>query len=194
MTCANFGGDAMKKIFRLMILITVFFNCGVLFAATNTNDPAYDQARQDYRAYLEKLKELSQQYNQVTSQIKQVIKEEGIPTVDENTGQIKITHDLNFSNSGPIRETEKEIKLVMEKPGLKKDSIRINIEDNRILHVQAVKKAIEAGQQEAPFDETYNLPVPVQDSNTHAKYEDGILTVTLQKIQTSKKTVPVPVQ
>ena len=186
----------MKNIFYFLILITVFFKCEISSAATNsnTNDPAYDQAKQDYSTYLERLKELSKQYNQVTSQIKEVIKEEGVPTLDENTGQIKITHDLNFSDNGAIRQTEKEIKVVVEKPGLKKDSIHISIEDGRMLRIQAVKKAAEANQQEEPFDASYDLPSPVRDNNTSARYEDGILTVTLQKIQTSKKTVPVPVQ
>ena len=186
----------MKNIFYPLILFPIFFNSGVLFAATNsnTNDPAYDQAKQDYRTYLEQLKALSNQYNQVTSEIKKVIKEEGVPTVDENTGQIKITHDLNFSDNSPIRETEKEIKVTLEKPGLRKDSIRIDIENDRTLHIQAKKKAAESGQQEEVFDETYSLPSPVQGKNTNARYEDGILTVTLQKTPASKKTVPVLVQ
>jgi len=179
--------------------LAVFFIASfgfVAWAATNSNtaDSAADQARQDYRAYLEKLKELSTQYGQITGQIKEVIKEEGVPTIDENTGQIKITHDLNFSGSGPVQETEKDIKIVIEKPGLKKDSIRVTVENNRTLRIRAVKKAGQAGQQEERFEEAYDLSSPVQDNNTHAKYEDGILTVTLQKIQTPKKTVPVLVQ
>ena len=184
---------------RNLFFLAIFFNLmlsSVSFAATNSNSnsAAMDQAKQDYGVYLEKLKELSQQYAQMTSQIKQVIKEQGVPTVDENTGQIKVTHDLNFSDTGPIRETEKEIKIVIEKPGLKKDSIHINIENDRTLHIQAVKKAVYAGQPEEVFDESYTLSSPVQSKNTSAKYEDGILTVTLQKIQTSTKTIPVPVQ
>ena len=186
----------MKKIACLLILVSIFLNPGILFAATNsnTNDPACDQAKQDYRAYLEQLKALSNQYNQVTSEIKKVIKEEGVPTVDENTGQIKITHDLNFSDISPIRETDKELTIIIEKPGLKKDSIHVTIENNRVLHIQAVKKAVDADQREESFDTTYDLPSLVRDNDTNAKYDDGILTVTLQKVQTSKKTVPIVVQ
>ena len=77
------------------------------------SDSSTDQARQDYRVYLAKLKELAQQYNQVTSQVKKVIKEEGVPTWDDKNGGIKITHDLDLSDNGPIRETEKEIKVVL---------------------------------------------------------------------------------
>ena len=161
---------------------------------SQNNDASINQAKQDYRLYLDKLKELSAQYGQVTNQMKKVIKEEGVPTWDDKTGQIQITHDLNFSDNGPVRETEKEVKLILEVPGLKKDSIRVSVEDETVLRIQAVRKAVEDGGQEEPVEQTFNLPSRVQDKNTHAKYEDGILTVTLQKILTPKKTVAVPVQ
>ena len=67
----------MKK-----VLIFIFINCSlfsheILSAATNSNenDPAYQQARQDYRTYLQQLKTLSSQYKQITGEVKKVIQE-----------------------------------------------------------------------------------------------------------------------
>ena len=67
------------KIFFLVGLVGLFVS-SISFSATNqnTNDPAYDQARQDYRAYLQQLKTLSSQYKQITGEVKKVIQEEGV--------------------------------------------------------------------------------------------------------------------
>ncbi len=172
---------------------------------TTQSNAAVDQAKQDYRNYISKLKELSKEYGAVTSQIKQVIKEEGIPTFDEQTGELKMTHDLNFSaaaaptqfsNTGPFRvsETDTEIKVVLEVPGLKKNSIRVNIENERVLRVEAVRKAMDTGGKEEPVEQSFQLPSPVQDKNTSARYEDGVLGITLKKMPVTKKIVPVTVQ
>lgn len=157
-----------------------------------------EEARESYRAYIAQLKELSRQYGQITSQVSKVIKEEGVPTWDESTGTIKMSHDVNFSSaasaSGDVKETENEIRIIVEAPGLKKDSIRVEIENEKLVRVRAVKKALEAGGSEQPFESSYQLSSSVQDKNAAARYEDGILTVTLKKIPVSKKIVPVTVR
>ena len=196
----------MKKsiIFNLFIFL-LFANSSLAMGNSQNQDnsqtpnAATEQAKQDYALFLQKMKELGKQYGQVTGQMKQVIKEQGVPTWDDQSGTIKITHDLNLndtavSNNAPFKETDKEIKAILELPGLKKNSIRIQIENERLLHIQAVKKSVDAGSEEQPFNQSYNLPSAVQEKNTSARYEDGILTVTLQKLQTSGKTVSVPVQ
>ena len=191
----------MKK-WTVLAALAILFLSSVSNAMGNSQDQnnsqktgtSMDQAKQDYRLYLAKLKELTQQYDQVTSQVKKVIKEEGVPTWDEKSGKIKITHDLDLSDNGPIRETETEIKVVLEAPGLKKDSLRVNVENENILHIHAVKKAVNPDNREEPYEQNYELPSPVQDKNTSAKYEDGILTVTLRKIPVTKKIVPVTVE
>lgn len=164
-------------------------------ASTN---PATEKAREDYRAYVAQLKELGRQYGQITSEVSKVIKEEGVPAWDESTGTIKMTKDIDLSSKasapGAVHEADKEIKIVIEVPGLKKDSIRVEIENERLVRVRAVKKAVEPGSTEQEFESAYELPSAVQDKNASARYEDGVLTVTLQKIQAAKKIVPVTVR
>ena len=158
------------------------------------NNPAMEQAKKDYAVLLKQLGEMGKQYSQVTAEAKKVIKEEGVPVWDDKSGTIVVSHDVNFSGSGPFSQTEKEIKYVFEKPGLKKGSIRVTIENDRILHIQAFKKSLDEGQPDEKIDEKYELPTVASDPRPQAKYEDGILTVTIQKPFIPKKTVNVPVQ
>lgn len=162
---------------------------------TQSGNVATDQAKQDYALLLAKLKELGQQYNQVTGQMKQVVKEQGVPVWDEKEG-IKITHDLNFAKKAPMQETDKEIKIVLERPGLKKGTIRITIEDDKTLHLRAFKKSLTPGESDEAIDEKLGLPdsVTAENAKPKAQYEDGILTITLQKSLIPKKSVEVPVQ
>ena len=51
-------------------------------------ESAYDQARVDYRAYLEQLKALNQQYKEVTGELKTIVQEEGLPVWNENAGAL----------------------------------------------------------------------------------------------------------
>ena len=187
--CFNFS--YLLSHIRYLLVLSTFFFSGVTFAignsqnqdnSQNSNSIATDQAKREYRVYLEKLKELSKQYSQVTAEVKKVIQEEGVPTWNDKSGKIEITHDLDFSENGPFKETEKEIRLVLEAPGLKKESIRVSVKNGNILHIQAIKKATDPEGREEPYEENYRLPSPVQDKNTSAKYQDGVLSVTLQKI------------
>jgi len=158
------------------------------------NSASVEQAKKDYAVFLQKLAEMGQQYNQVTAQTKQVVKDQGIPVWDDKEGKIKISHDLNFSDNGAVHETENEVRVVLEKPGLRKGSIRVTIEDDRMLHLKAFKKSLEAGQPDELVDEKMQLPAGISDTHPQARYEDGILTVTIPKSVVPQKTVDVPVQ
>lgn len=164
---------------------------------TQISRESVDQAKRDYAVFLAKMKELGEQYGQVTGEVKKVVKEQGVPVWDDASGTFKISHDVNFSSTGSggsFQETEKELKLIIEKPGLKKNSIRITIENDKTMRLKAFKKSKTAGQPDEPVDETYELPTLVSDPKPVAKYEDGVLTVTIQKSNLPKKTVQVPVQ
>ena len=72
----------MKKILSFVSL-TFFLTTATLAAAqSNDQNAAYDQARQDYRGYLQQLKVLNQQYKQITGEMSKIIKEEGVPSWD----------------------------------------------------------------------------------------------------------------
>ena len=208
----------MKKIFYLLILSTLFFNNNILFADTNsnTNDPASNQARQDYRAYLEQLKALRNQYRQITSEVQKIVAEEGVPTWDDTTDQIKMTHSLSTDQEtlaptvfgdADIKETEKDMIVKIDLPGMSKDRIKIKLEDSQILKISGSRelekeeqKTTQNGQyskierQHGAFERSIKLPVLAQESGIQAKYDNGVLTVTIPKAKEAKKEVTVSIQ
>ena len=189
-----------KKISFLLLLVFVLTVCPFSVSSSRAvDDPSTAQVKQEYRAYLQELKELSKQYQQITGQMKQVIAEEGLPVWDENSGGITLQHDVDFSGpsapvsaAGPgvqIQQTDKEMTVDIEAPGLKKDTIRVSILDNKVLKIAAHKKV--SGQS---LERVIELPVLVKDNGTEARYEDGVLSVKILKAETAKKEVSVPVR
>ena len=199
----------MKKYIFFLIVLQIFFLNHLLFAATtsdNSNDPAYNQAKQDYRAYLEQLKALREQYRQITSQVKQIVAEEGVPTWDEKNDQLAMSNEPAFGDVD-IQETDKELIVKMDLPGVQKDQIKIQIQDNQILKISGSRETETEEQktsqntsvykierQHGAFERAIKLPAPAQDTGTQAKYENGVLTVTIPKTVTPKKEITVSVQ
>lgn len=211
----------MKKIMFLSLMVFLFSSGGSLLAdnSTNTNDPAYRQAKQDYHAYLEQLKLLREQYRQVTSQVQQIVAEEGIPTWDEKSDQIKMTHSLGVDpamqaslptsefGDADIKETDKDMIVKMDLPGVSKDQIKVKLEDSRVLKVSGSRevdkeeqkttpdaKYYKAERQRGAFERSIKLPVPASESGIRARYENGVLTITIPKAQEVKKEVAVSIQ
>ncbi|MEI8345511.1 MAG: Hsp20/alpha crystallin family protein, partial [Candidatus Omnitrophota bacterium] len=152
---------------------------------------AVERARQDYRQYLTQLKSLSDQYKEVTGQITQVIKEEGVPTWDDKTGSLKISKDLtglNSSDTARIQEEDKLMNVSIDLPGLKKDSIKVSIQDVKVLKISGTRKI---GQETVPVEQTVQLPAPAEEKGTEARYEDGVLTVKIHKATQKEISVPI---
>ena len=201
-----------------MFLVSIFFNSGSSFSATNsnTNDPAYNQAKQDYRAYLEQLKVLREQYRQITSEVQKIVAEEGVPTWDDKTDQLKITNPLPATQGmltptvfgdADIKETEKDMIVKMDLPGVSKDQIKIKLEDNQVLKISGSRdsekeeqKTTQSNQysrierQHGAFERSIKLPVSAQDSGIQAQYDNGVLTVTIPKANEAKKEVAIQVR
>jgi HSP20 family protein len=94
-----------------------------------------------------------------------------------------------------ISETDKELIIRAELPGFKKDEIKIAATKTAFeLTAEKKHEEIERGEtfyrKEAShkaIHRAFTLPVPVNPEHVHAKLEEGILTVTLQKLETEKK-------
>ena len=84
-----------------------------------------------------------------------------------------------------------------ELPGLKKDDIHVELGEG-VLTVSGTRKSFAGdGQAErtAEFSRSVSLPARVQESAINARYEDGVLTVTLPKAEEVKpKRVAVQVK
>ena len=89
-----------------------------------------------------------------------------------------------------------EIKVDM--PGVKKEDINVTVEGARVAISAETKtekeekegdKVIHTERFAASYQRTFELPVEVTEAGAEARFEDGVLTLTLQKRtpQTSKR-------
>lgn len=88
-----------------------------------------------------------------------------------------------------LSETDQAYIIKAEMPGLKKDDIKVGIEGNQVsISVEARKeeeqKTGNMVRSERYYGQQYRsiaLPQEVDDTNAEAKYQDGILELTLPK-------------
>ncbi len=204
----------MKTIFFLMMILF----SPTVYAVQNQQDSSnisVDQAKQDYRVFLEQLKALNNQYKQVTGEMKKVLQDEGVPTINQDTGDLSIQKpSFGSSNTTPqvfgdvdIKESDKDITVKVDLPGMKKEAIKVSIRDNKFLHIEGQRDeetdfTKESGntqythseRQHGAFERVVELPALVKDTGTEARYENGVLTVKIPKADTAKKEVSVSIR
>ncbi|MEM2959207.1 MAG: Hsp20/alpha crystallin family protein [Candidatus Freyarchaeota archaeon] len=96
-----------------------------------------------------------------------------------------------------IQETDKEIIIVAELPGVKKEDININATENRVeisAEVKVDREETEEGREyiyrertHKKFYRSFKLPVQVIPEKAAATYKNGILELKLPKRETREK-------
>jgi len=93
-----------------------------------------------------------------------------------------------------LNETEKEVKIVAELPGLNQNDVAIELSDG-LLTISGEKKS-ESEDKERRFSERYygrfERRIPVDDvdqDKVAASFKDGVLTVTLPKLPSAQRKV-----
>jgi len=95
-----------------------------------------------------------------------------------------------------VYETDKEIEVTAEIPGLvSKNDITINVYDNYLEIKGEIKKSEERSDKNyhvserfyGKFSRVIGLPAEVDKENAKAKYENGVLTIILPKIEPEKQ-------
>jgi HSP20 family protein len=93
-----------------------------------------------------------------------------------------------------IDETEKEIRVTAELPGLDEKDVELQIA-NGVLSISGERKS-EAEDKERRFSERFfgrferRIPLDdVDEQKAEASFRNGVLTVTLPKLQTAKQSV-----
>ena len=112
-------------------------------------------------------------------------------------------HPLIWNPSVDISETENEVVMVAELPGMERKDIKINLQDN-VLTLEGEKKqeSEEKGKSYhrlerayGKFQRSFVLPTAVKSDAIKAKLKDGVLTVTLSKAEEAKpKQIDISVQ
>lgn len=93
-----------------------------------------------------------------------------------------------------VMEEKESIRLVAELPGVKPEDVRISLENN-VLTIQGEKKQSETMKGEkftrfervyGKFERSFTLPTTIDPAKIVARYDAGVLTVDLPKVETAK--------
>ncbi len=89
-----------------------------------------------------------------------------------------------------VIETEREIRVVTEMPGLKRENIEVDVENN-VLTIRGEKREERtegeqgrfhlAERRYGTFTRSFVLPRDVDPEQIHAEFQDGVLTVAIPK-------------
>jgi len=105
-----------------------------------------------------------------------------------------------WSPTVDVSETRDNIVVTAEIPGLKKEDIKLSVQEN-VLTLSGEKKQ-ETEEKDAnfyrlernfgSFYRSFTLPTPVQPDKIKASYKDGVLKVSLPKSEEVKpKEIPI---
>jgi len=91
-----------------------------------------------------------------------------------------------------ISETDNQVQIKAEIPGVKRDEVKVFIEDNTlIIHGERKEEKKEEGRRfhrvechYGSFERRFALPTNIDQKNIDASFADGILTVKLTKTET----------
>ena len=95
-----------------------------------------------------------------------------------------------------VVETEREIRVSVEMPGLKRDNIDIDVENN-VLTIRGEKREERQEGQEGKYHiaerrygtlaRSFVLPRDVDAESIQARFEDGVLSVTIPKSERARR-------
>lgn len=100
-----------------------------------------------------------------------------------------------FSPKIDISEEKNQIIVEAEIPGVNKEDLKITLQDN-ILTLEGEKKKVDQEKEKnfyriertyGSFKRSFNLPYDVDSEKVEAKFEDGLLMISLQKFEEKKK-------
>lgn len=105
----------------------------------------------------------------------------------------------SFSPKIDVSEDKNNIIVSAEIPGVKKDNIKITLQDN-ILTIEGEKKKESEEKDKnfyrnersyGAFKRSFTLPSTVDSEKVQAKFEDGMLNITLKKLEQKVKSEKV---
>lgn len=95
-----------------------------------------------------------------------------------------------------VRETDHNLEVVAELPGLRSDDVEVNLENNVLTISGEKKQETSEGGEDASyhliersygrFERSFTLPRTVDISKVKAQFENGVLTVSLPKMEEAK--------
>jgi HSP20 family protein len=101
---------------------------------------------------------------------------------------------IDFSPTCNVKETPKEFVIQFDIPGVKKEDVKIELENNRLtVRGERKEKSEEKDAKHflcescyGSFMRTLNLPTAVAENKVDAHYDNGVLTINVPKIEPTK--------
>lgn len=131
---------------------------------------------------------------------------EPLRNIDELFNNFRLSTPWNGLEAEPrlkidVSETDKAYTVKADVPGVSKDDIQVHIDGNQVtIQVEVKKESTEKKEGKVIRSERYfgqqyrsfSLDQDVDDAHAEAKYEDGVLELTLpKKAGTKKKALKV---
>ena len=101
-----------------------------------------------------------------------------------------------------VSETENEIRVAAELPGVREEDIDVSLNDD-ILTIRGEKRFERQDEEEnfhfversfGTFQRSIRLPFPINPEQVQARFDNGVLTVTLPKTAQQERTRRIQVQ
>jgi HSP20 family protein len=101
-----------------------------------------------------------------------------------------------------VSETEQEVRIIAEIPGVNEDDIEVMVNDDMLV-IRAQKQMEREEDREnyhvservfGTFQRTLQLPFPVEPDQVQARFENGVLNITLPKTQSQDRSHRIQVQ
>jgi HSP20 family protein len=114
--------------------------------------------------------------------------------VGNNNWQLRDSASASWVPAVDIFEEPDAIRIMTEIPGVSPAEVKITLENN-VLTIRGAKQQRPAERTErvhryertyGAFERSFTLPTTVDASNIKATYENGVLTVTLPKVEKAK--------
>ena len=100
-----------------------------------------------------------------------------IPNI--HSSQPKPQLQQRYQSPIDIQESDKEIYITMELPGIEKENIKLETIDTIL--------KIEINDDDQPYKKEIDLKTKINEKKTEATLNNGILCITLEKLKTKKK-------
>lgn len=137
----------------------------------------------------------------MNERLSRVIGRTGLARGREGGGKDTLV-DFDWAPSVDIAETPEDFQIKAELPEVKKEDVKISIEDG-VLRISGERKQEKEEQGKkwhrvertyGSFLRTFALPTNVDESKVRADYKDGVLTLRLPKSAEAKpKSVQIPI-